>query len=61
MQYQAILQNQAEEKEIQYYKKYPELILKLAMIHKAAMMIKPKEILIPGEIKQRYQLLLTCA
>lgn len=58
MQYQAILQNQSEEKEIQYYKKYPELILKLAMIHKAAMMKEPKKILIPGEIKQRYQLLL---
>lgn len=59
MQSQAIIQGKSEDKDIQYYKKYPELILKLAMIHKVAMMTPPKKISIPNEMNARYELLLT--
>ena len=59
MQQQAIFEGKSENIEIQYYKKYPEIILKLAMIHRASMMQQPKKISIPSETKDRYVLFLT--
>lgn len=41
LQQNALYNGKSEDIEIQYYKKYPELILKLAMIHRVAMMEKP--------------------
>ena len=50
LQYEAVLKGRSEDIEILYYKKYPELILKLAMIHKAAMMEEPMEKLEQDEL-----------
>ena len=59
MQKRAILEGKSEDMEIQYYKKFPEIILKLAMIHKASMMEEPKKISADNETRDRYALLLT--
>ena len=59
IQQRAIREGKSEDIEIQYYKKFPELILKLAMIHRASMMEEPKKISIGKETRDRYALLLT--
>ena len=59
IQKRATLEGKSEDMEIQYYKKFPEIILKLAMIHKASMMEEPKKISIPNETRDRYVLWLT--
>ena len=50
LQNEAVLKGRAEDIEILYFKKYPELILKLAMIHKASMMEEPVEKLEDDEL-----------
>lgn len=59
IQKRAILEGKSEDMEIQYYKKFPEIILKLAMIHKASMMEEPKKISADNEKRDRYALFLT--
>ena len=59
IQKRAILEGKSEDMEIQYYKKFPEIILKLAMIHKASMMDEPKKISADNETRDRYALFLT--
>lgn len=59
IQQRAIREGKSENMEIQYYKKFPEIILKLAMIHKASMMEQPKKISTDNETRDRYALFLT--
>ena len=42
-QHHSITDGKSEDMEIQYYRKFPEIVLKLAMIHRAAMMDPPRK------------------
>lgn len=59
IQHQSTIDGKSEEMDKQYYKKFPEIVLKLSMLHRAAMMIQPKKISIPSETNERCVLFLT--